>query len=96
MKAKATFVPVIKSQDTKTKSAKIYIYIYIHAFFISALHRAERQLQTLADLSPTESPWTEADVDNRPGQDAVDEIIYSSSESNPDSSVDGVFACSLH
>jgi len=27
MKAKATFVPVIKSQDTKTKSAK-YIYIY--------------------------------------------------------------------
>ena len=74
----------------------IYLYIYIYGFFISALHRAERQLHTLADLSPTEGPWTESDVDNRPGQDAVDKIIYSCRESNPDSSVDGLFACSLH
>jgi hypothetical protein len=55
----------------------IYIHIYIHAFFISALHRAERQLHTLADLSPKISPWTEAGVDNRPRHDAVDKIIYS-------------------
>jgi len=30
--------------------------VCVHAFFISALHRAERQRHTLANLSPTESP----------------------------------------
>jgi hypothetical protein len=34
----------------------------------------------VANLGPTEILWTQAGVDNRPGHDAVDKIIYALGE----------------
>ena len=56
------------------------VCVCVHAFFISALHRPERQRHTIANLGPTEILWTQAGVDNRPGHDAVDKIIYALGE----------------